>query len=254
MKAVSMARLWLPRLLRVGQAAKEDEKRKAARIGRRRGQASGASADQLKAFEVIITNVAPSLTLLLEHASFCALGSNTNRNAKEVVMTFGQTVSDSLRSLLRSPLPPTQSTKVGKELADLVEIIAMHSGEAAALRPDSETTIVNLSPLDECKTLGDAAVVTIEKRRCIYAFDVCARASANRAAGSGKLDTDGLLNCLRTLSQQLSRPEECAIEVEKGCQLVIRRSCEALAGCKFFPIAFALFIPSRLTRNHFFFH
>mmetsp|Transcript_11874 Transcript_11874/g.28787 ORF Transcript_11874/g.28787 Transcript_11874/m.28787 type:complete len:705 (+) Transcript_11874:396-2510(+) len=226
-KAVGMARSWLPRLLRVGQAAKEDEKRKAARIGRRRGQPGETS---LKAFEVILTHVAPALTRLMEHASFCALGSNTNRAGKEIVMTFGRDVNDSLRSLLKSPLPPTQSTKVGKELADLVEIIELHSGEANALRPEGEETIVNLSPLEDCKTLGDAAVVTIEKRRCIYAFDVCARASSNRAAGSGKLDTEALLNCLRTLSQQLSRPEECAMEVEKGCQLVVRRCCEALAG------------------------
>lgn len=226
-KAVGMARTWLPRLLSVAQAAKEDEKRKAVRIGRRRGRPGETS---LRAFEVILTHVAPALNRLMEHASYCALGSNTNRGGKEVVMTFGQNVPDSLRSLLRSPLPPTQSTKVGKELADLVEVIELHSGEANSLRPEAEETIVNLSPFDDSKALGDAAVVTIEKRRCIYAFDVCARASSNRAAGGGKLDAEALLNCLRTLAQQLSRPEECALEVEKGCQLVIRRCCEALAG------------------------
>jgi hypothetical protein len=39
---------------------------------------------------------------------------------------------------------------VGKELANLVEIIGMHSGEPNALRPNVEETMVNLSPLDEC--------------------------------------------------------------------------------------------------------
>jgi hypothetical protein len=86
--------------------------------------------------------------------------------------------------------------------------------------------MVNLSPLDECKAFGAAAVVTIEKRRCVYAIDVCARGSANRPADNGKLDKDALLNCLRTLS----RPEDCPLEVEKGCQLVMRRCCESLAG------------------------
>ena len=33
----------------------------------------------------------------------------------------------------------------------------------------------------------------------------------------------------QNLSEQLSRPEECANEVERGCELVIRRCCEGLA-------------------------
>ena len=36
MKAIGMARLWLPRLVGVAQAAREDEKRRAARIGSRK--------------------------------------------------------------------------------------------------------------------------------------------------------------------------------------------------------------------------
>lgn len=227
--AVGLARSWLPRLLRVGQAAKEEEKRKAARIGRRRTHDSKRETS-LRAFEVFLTSVAPALTKLLEHASFCALGSSTKSGSGDVVMTFGQDCDENLVSLLKSPLPPSQTTKVGKELADLVEIIATHSGEAAALRPESEETIVNLSPFEECRSLGELAVIAIEKRRCIYAFDICSRACGNRASGSGKFDADSLLNCLRALSQQLSKPEECSAEVEKGCQMVVRRCCEGLAG------------------------
>ena len=226
--AVAIARSWLPRLLRVGQAAREDEKRKAARIGRRRA-AGNSNEVSLRAFEVFITNVAPALAKLMEHASFCALGSNTRGNTTDIVMTFGQNSHDSLRSLLKSPLPPAQSSKVGKELADLVDIVGMHSGEVNALRSELDTSMLKLSPFDECKTRGESAVITVEKRRCIYAFDVCARASGSRASGSGKFDAESLLNCLRTLSQQLSRPEECSSEVEKGCQLVVRRCCEGLA-------------------------
>jgi len=232
-KTVSMARLWLPRLVKVSKASREDEKRRAARIGGpRRSAVHSMSVDEghLTAFEVFLSNITPSLQKLVEHATFCGLGSNTRSGGKDVVMTFGQNVDDKLRALLRSPLPPSQSTKVGKELAELVEILSENSGEANSLRPENDSSSVfKLSPLDECKSIADWAVVTIEKRRCIYAFDVCARACTTRASGSGKFDADALLNCLQNLSEQLSRPEECSNEVEKGCELVVRRCCEGLA-------------------------
>jgi hypothetical protein len=230
-KAVAKARLWLPRLVRVAKAAREDEKRRAARIGsRRRGNdAKSFDSNQLTAFEVFVTNITPSLTKLVEHATFCALGSNNRSGGKEVVVSFGQDAPEKLSTLLRSPLPPSQSSKVGTELAELVEILSQNSGGANALRPDGDASVFRLSPLDECKAIGDYAVVIIEKRRCIYAFDVCARVCANKASGSGKFDADALLSCLQNLSEQLSCPEECANEVEKGCELVVRRCCEGLA-------------------------
>ena len=231
-KAVAFIRLWLQRLIRIGRAAREDEKRRAARIGRTRtdGRTSFVlDNNQLTAFEVFISNIAPSLTRLVEHTAFCALGSNSRSGSKDVTMTFGQNVPDKLRTLLRSPLPPSQSTKVGKELASLVEVLSESSGEASALRGDRDSNTFQLSPLDECKALGDSSVITIEKRRCIYAFDVCSRACSNRASGSGRFDADALVNCLQNLAEQLSRPEQCSNEVEKGCELVIRRCCEGLA-------------------------
>lgn len=228
-EAVRLARVWLPRLVRVGQAAREDEKRKAARLGVKLKRGKNTPNESLTSFEVFLTNVAPSMMSLLEHAAFCALGSTTRSGGKELTMTFGKNANDKLRAILRSPLPPAQSNKVGKEIADLVEIISQNSGGANSLRPDSNTSMFQLSPLDECKTFAESAVITIEKRRCIYAFDVCARAGANRASGSGKFDADALLNCLRNLTEQLSRPDQCSAEVEKGCELVVRRCCEGLA-------------------------
>ena len=227
-EAVRLARVWLPRLVRVGQAAREEEKHKAARLGSRGKRGKGTS-DTLTAFEVFLTNVAPTLMTLLEHATFCALGSSSRAGGTEVKMTFGRDANDKLRAIIRSPLPPAQSNKVGKEIADLVEVISMNSGGANSLRPESSTSMFQLSPLDECKTFAESAVIAIEKRRCIYAFDVCARAGANRASGSGKFDADSLLNCLRNLNEQLSRPDQCSVEVEKGCELVVRRCCEGLA-------------------------
>jgi hypothetical protein len=225
--AVGMVRVWLPRLLRVGNSAREDEKRRAARVGMR----SHKSPDiHLSAFEVFVSNVAPSLHRLVEHASFCAIGSTTRSGGKDIASTFGQNVDEKLRALLRSPLPPSQSTKVGKELAELVDILVHGTANAENLRPESDTaSVFKLSPLEDSKALADSAVITIEKRRCIYAFDVCGRACSNRASGSGKFDTDSLLGCLQILSEQLSRPDECSNEVEKGCELVVRRCCEGLA-------------------------
>jgi Exocyst complex component Sec5 len=230
-KAVDTARVWLPRLVRIGKAAREDEKRRAARIGHRRRAMRNihdTAANQVTSFEVFVSTIAPSLNRLVEHAAFCALGSNTRTGAKYVEMTYGQNAEEKLRTLLRSPLPPSQSTKVGKELADLVQLLSESAMATDDLRPNN--SMYKSSPLEACQRLGDSAVVTIEKRRCIYAFDVCSRSCSNRASGSGKFDADALLQCLRNLSEQLSRPEECSNEVEKGCELVVRRCCEGLAG------------------------
>jgi hypothetical protein len=145
-------------------------------------------------------------------------------------MTFGKKAPEKLRALLRSPLPPSQSSRVGKELANMVEVLSGSSVTVSELRPvrDGDAT-VKLSPLDSSKTLGEQSVMTIERRRCIYAFDICARGCSSRATGSGKFDADALLACLKTLSDELSRPEHCASEVEKGCELVIRKCCDGLA-------------------------
>lgn len=229
-KSVAVLRSWLPRLIRVGRAAREDEKRRAARIGLRRGVGNLSSDDaQLTAFEVFISNISPSVNSIVEHASFCALGSNSRSASRDIAVTFGRDSPEKLKALLKSPLPPSQSNKVAKELAELVQILSENSGGASALRPDRDSSLFQLSPLDECKTLADSAVVTIEKRRCIYAFDVCSRACSNRASGSGKFDADSLVHCLQNLAEQLSRPDECSNEVDKGCELVIRRCCEGLA-------------------------
>jgi hypothetical protein len=224
-QAVDTVRTWLPRLARIGRVAREEEKRRISRIGHRTTR--GMKETFLSTFEVFVVNISPSLTKLVEHIAFCSLGSNTRTGAKYVEMTFGINADEKLRTLLRSPLPPSQSTKVGKELASLVEVLDDCSEAIDDLRP--ENTMLNLSPLDTCKSLSDSAVITIEKRRCIYAFDVCARACSNRASGSGKFDADALVQCLQNLAEQLTRPEECTNEVEKGCELVVRRCCEGLA-------------------------
>ena len=234
-KAVEVARSWLPRLLHIGTAAREDERRRTARVGRlRRGDSKSplhGQENHLSAFDVFLSNISPDVAKLVEHATFCALGSTSRGSGKDIKMSFGRNSPEKLRTLLRSPLPPTQSSKCAKELAELVQVVAEASAATNGLRPSEKDYFETyaLSPLDECKLMAEEAVITVERRRCIFAFDVCARTCSSRASGSGRLDGDALLSCLRTLSEELTRPEECASEVEKGCELVVRRCCEGLA-------------------------
>ena len=225
-KAVEVISQWLPRLLQVARAANEDEKRRAARVSKRNTPGTGPT---LTPYEVLISNVAPSISRVVEHAAFCGLGSAPRGSGMEIKMTFGKRSPEKLRALLKSPLPPSQSSRVGKELADMVKVLGDSSAMVNELRPGDAGTVQKVSPLDACKTLGDQSVMTIERRRCIYAFDICARGCSSRATGSGKFDADALLACLKTLSEELTRPDQCASEVEKGCELVIRKCCDGLA-------------------------
>lgn len=229
-RAVKILSKWLPRLLEVAIAAREDEKRRAARV-----HINSIKEQQLTPFEVFLTNIAPVVTKLVEHAAFCGLGSAPRGSEMDIKMTFGKKSPEKLRALLKSPLPPNQSSRVGKELAAMVAVLGQSSITVNQLKPlpgESPITgksVFTLSPLDESRTLGEQSVMTIERRRCIYAFDICARGCSNRATGSGKFDADALLTCLHTLSEELTRPEECSSEVEKGCEIVIRKCCDGLA-------------------------
>lgn len=229
-RAVEILSKWLPRLLEVAIAAREDEKRRAARASTR-----GASNKDtpLTPFEVFLSSISPSVTKLIEHAAFCGLGSAPRGSGMDIKMTFGKKSPEKLRVLLKSPLPPSQSSRVGKELAAMVEVLGQSSVTLNQLKPlpgePTRGNIYTMSPLDDSRTLGEQSVMTIERRRCIYAFDICARGCSSRATGSGKFDADALLTCLRTLSDELTRPELCASEVEKGCELVIRKCCDGLA-------------------------
>jgi len=229
-RSVDVIRNWLPRLLHIGTAAREDERRRAARIGRRR-RGTSHDDEQLSAFQLFLNNISLDVSKLVKHATFCALGSSSRRTGKEVKMSFGRKAPEKLRTLLKSPLPPSQSSKCAKELADLVLVVGESSSAADGLRPSEKEfyEAYSVSPFDECRQMAEEAVVTVERRRCIFAFDVCARTCSSRASGSGRFDGEALLTCLRTLSEELTRPEECASEVEKGCELVVRRCCEGLA-------------------------
>lgn len=70
-------------------------------------------------------------------------------------------------------------------------------------------------------------IVLKEKRVCIYSFDACSRKCSMSASGSGTFDGDSLLQCVQKLSE-LTSPDKCTNEVEKGCILVVQKICEGL--------------------------
>lgn len=219
---------WLPRLLDVAIAAREDEKRRAARA---RSNTANRDQIQLTPFEVFHTNIAPVVNKLVEHAAFCGLGCAPRGSAFEIKMTFGKKSPEKLRLFLKSALPTSQGSRVGKELANMVEVLAQSTITSSQLKPMPEESSVSKDedPLEKSRTLGERAVMTVERRRCMYAFDICQRGCSSRASGSGKFDVDNLLTTLRTLSEELTRPEECSGEVEKCSESVIRKCCDGLA-------------------------
>jgi len=241
--SVNVARTWLPRLVRIGVAAREAEGKEAKRFDKRRVpyKSDRLEMKTLSAFEVYADNISPTVARLVEHATFCALGcGNGGDTDEDLPMSFGQNLLDSIQALLRAPLPPALSAKCTAELADLVDIVYKGAASAGTLRPnenDTESSSRTSSrkelsfenPLETFVAMAENAVVTAERRTCIYAFDACSRTCSVRASNSGVFDGESLLLCVQKLSEELTRPQECSNEIERGCQLVVRRCCEGLA-------------------------
>jgi hypothetical protein len=243
-RVVTIAQTWLPRLIRIAEAARQSEMRLAARAMRSRMRGGGTNKDHIKltAFEVFITNISPAITLLVEHGAFVALGTGEGQNTKPTYGTRG--VEERLQKLIVSPLPAAQSSKCASELAQLAEVVETVANSAHALRPsehdygfgpDSVSKASHYqraameTALDKIVTLMEQTVITMERRKCIYAFDLCNRACSMRASGSGIFDASSVIECVQKLSEELTRPENCIAEIEKGCELVVRRCCEGLA-------------------------
>ena len=243
-QVTTIAQTWLPRLLRIAEAARQSEMRLAARAVRRKMK--GDEADDvgmhMTAFEVFITNISPAITLLVEHGAFVALGSDESHSTKA---TYGmKDIDERLQKLIVSPLPAAQSSKCASELALLAEVVQTVANSAFSLRPSEHDygfgpdmvskashyqRAAMESSLEKIISLMEETVVTVERRKCIYAFDQCNRSCSMRASGSGLFDCDSIIACVQTLSQEITRPASCSAEIEKGCELVVRRCCEGLA-------------------------
>ncbi|KAL7469949.1 hypothetical protein ACHAXS_010203 [Conticribra weissflogii] len=244
LRSVSLAKSWLPRLLQIGLATLEAEKRQAARRATKKAMSGGGKGsskndenkdeNDLTVHKVFGSIVTPTLRRLVEHTAFCALGCANQGSKFKLGATFGKSSSERLQMILKSPLPPTQTTKCAIELADLAAAIQESNDSMFSLRPleDDEDGAKQRaeykSPLEGCMKMANDAVVMIERRVCIYSFDACARKCSLSASGSGTFDGESLLQCVQKLSEDLTRPEDCSSEVEKGSYLVVQKCCEGL--------------------------
>lgn len=237
-RVVSIARTWLPRLLSIAEAARQAEKRRAARI--KNAIKFDDNVDIMQTFEVFVTALSPTMKHLVEHGAFCALGSFQSERG-QINMTYGKDFQERLQKVIQSPLPAPQTSKCASELAELAELVEKIHESAITLRPTESDYFGRFAPTSQYKrfdvestlesvtTLMEEVVVTIERRKCIYAFDQCARSNSQRASGSGIFDGNSILTCIQKLSDELTRPESCTAEIEKGCELVVNKSCEGLA-------------------------
>ena len=242
LRAVTLAKNWLPRLLQIGLATQEAEKRRLARQHRQRkmsllsGQTSSNLSEDdkeskmMSAIDVFKSIVKPALTRLVDHVAYCSLGCANQGSKVKIVPTFGRGSADRLRAILKSPLPPTQTSKCALDLAELSEAIQDANEAMFAIRSlsDDGNKSKDQTPLERCAKMTSDAVVMIEQRVCIYSFDACARKCSISASGSGVFDGDALLQCVQKLSDDLTRSDECSKEIEKGCLLVCQKCCEGL--------------------------
>ncbi|KAL7541186.1 hypothetical protein ACHAXR_012938 [Thalassiosira sp. AJA248-18] len=250
LRAVALAKNWLPRLLQIGLATQEAEKRRMARSKRRivsmtsaitLGAASTDESDSdtgdkgikmMSVHDVFKSIVSPALMRLVEHVSYTSLGCANQGSKHRISATIGRGAAERLRAILKSPLPPTQTSKCALDLAELAVAIQESNEAMLAIRSlgdDGEANkVVYQSPLERCSQLTNDAVVMIEQRVCIYSFDACARKCSISASGSGVFDGDALLQCVQKLSDDLTLSDECSKEIEKGCLLVSQKICEGL--------------------------
>lgn len=210
-QAVSVSRSWLPRLVRIGVAAHEAEKRVVeppSKAGRG-GSVTSVLEPAFKAYDVYAQTVSPAVIRLVEHATFCSLGCGNSGSTTElnISMSFGKDTSEKLQALLRAPLPPALSAKCATELAGLVDVVynfaisaghfrRIQSGDAvssAVLAPSIGNGMASNSlsggnvdaPLVACVNTAEKALITAERRRCIFAFDACGRSCASLASSRG---------------------------------------------------------------------
>lgn len=233
LRIVTLAKYWLPRLLQIGHATREAEKRRMARQrGNKKSEGGGIGSKIMCAGDVFKSVVDPALTRVVEHAAYCALGCANQGSKHKISATFGRDSAESLGAILNSPLPATQTAKCAADLAELAE--AINDSNESMLQitfsaSDGEGMGASShSPLERCHQLTNAAVVMIEQRVCIYSFDSCARKCSISASGNGVFDGDALVHCVQKLSDDLTRSDACFNEIEKGCLLVCQKCCEGL--------------------------
>ena len=120
--------------------------------------------------------IRPALLRLVQHTAFCSLGC-TNQGSHRLDPTFGNSSPEKLRTLLQSPLPPSQTTKCAFELSELAEAIQDSNESMFAIRDldgeGQEKKTGWVSPLEDCFKLSNDAVAMVGKTRtCMFALYV----------------------------------------------------------------------------------
>ena len=140
LRAVSLAKNMLPRLLQIGLATQESDKRRMARHRRSRMSLLSENTSPILAGEtdidtetkesrVISTNdvfksiVKPTLARLVEHVAFCSLGCSNQGSNYKISATFGRGFTERIQAILNYPLHPTQTAKCALGLAELAKSI-----------------------------------------------------------------------------------------------------------------------------------
>jgi hypothetical protein len=124
-QAISVARTWLPRLVRIGVAAHEAEKREPSTKQQNGMTNTSNTQPSFKAYDVYAQSVFPAVIRFVEHATFCSLGCGSSGNKNDVLdipMSFGKSSNEKIQALLKAPLPPALSAKCATELAELVSV------------------------------------------------------------------------------------------------------------------------------------
>lgn len=242
-RIVSIVRIWLPRLLKIAEAARHAEKVRIAHRIRKRFEPDSNDLKErkiVKTFEAFVNSVYPSLKNSLQHAAFCCLGSTDTEDSKELRQTYGSDASETVLSIIKSPLAVSQTSKCGLEFANLASLVLSISDSALLLRPTDAEYYSTFerdehhkrneteSILEESMVLSEYFLIAIERRKCTNSLEQCAKSCFMRASGTGVFDGMSILSCIRKLSQELTRAESCGEELERGVENVVQKCCEGL--------------------------
>ena len=222
LEIVQLARVWLPRLVRLGVTTRENEV----------FQSLAKKQITYSAYEAFVGDFADALLKLVQHVSFCSLGSSGSR--RKLVMSIGSNLDKEIQAELTTPLPPDLNAACSKELGSLADVVRDCHVSANIMRPSAQegrgdTDLESdMLRLDSCVSQVNAAVDIAERRVCQNALDACSKHCVD-IASSGVLDIDAMRSMVINELATLSNPISCKFEIEGGTRQIIMRACSALS-------------------------
>lgn len=231
-RAVSILRLWLPRLADLAEGVREFEKRQYALTTRRKRMDDQTPSSTLTALEIYYTHIAPCISMMVDQITFMAVGSKDGKDS------IGLGRDGRLPGVLRNPLPPLKSSKCALELASLFEILT--STWSSSVKPsgrifqlvgvteNSDGFVMESALMKDCIEKSRSSLIEMERRHCKHTFDTCARNIKIKASGNGLIDGNVIISCLSKLLQDLTVPVECCNEIIEGVIDIIDQCCFGL--------------------------